>query len=245
MCDDVLDADPRVSKVVEPSAPEAVPHQTRCEALLRIISWVAVAIPDEIKHITSELLQLAGHGVTDMHLRQLSHALPFATPATERKLQMSMIEAIPVPGLRRDAGHPIIKQLLRELLGGFTLRVFMFLIDMILPQLDAYEIKTAQQITHPPESVLLSQMAKEGRAGINMRLSYSFAAYAGVHIGLLFIDTYPIFLFCEQEQCHEAHPAIYVIEGNSMGWNLMSWRVDLYSSISLLNTNLTWYVCCC
>ena len=45
---------------------------------------------------------------------------------------------IPIPGGSQDAEGQVVRDLLAEFLRGFSLRTLLFLLDMVLPQLDAY-----------------------------------------------------------------------------------------------------------
>ena len=45
---------------------------------------------------------------------------------------------IPIPGQANAEGGALMRNLLTEFLRGFPLRILIFLLDMVLPQLDAY-----------------------------------------------------------------------------------------------------------
>ena len=57
---------------------------------------------------------------------------------TEQDLRQVLIDMIPIPGqAHAEEGH-LMRNLLAEFLRGFSLRTLIFLLDMVLPQLDAY-----------------------------------------------------------------------------------------------------------
>ena len=53
---------------------------------------------------------------------------------------------IPTPGGSHDEGGVLVRNLLAEFLRGFSLRILIFLLDMVLPQLDAYH--AGRQLQH-------------------------------------------------------------------------------------------------
>ena len=57
---------------------------------------------------------------------------------TEHDLRQVLIDMIPIPGQAHAEGGHLMRNLLAEFLRGFSLRTLIFLLDMVLPQLDAY-----------------------------------------------------------------------------------------------------------
>ena len=84
---------------------------------------------------------------------------------------------------RRRTYH---SSLLAEFLRGFSLRTLIFLLDMVLPQLDAYHSGRQLQHLQPRVSVELAQQQSR---------RYQYEAYAGFHVIQLLTDGAPILLF--------------------------------------------------
>ena len=99
---------------------------------------------------------------------------------------------IPIPGGSQDAEGQLVRDLLAEFLRGFSLRTLLFLLDMVLPQLDAYHLQHLQ----PWASVELMQQQLRGQIGTSMQLTYQYEGYAGFHVLQLHTDGAPILLFC-------------------------------------------------
>ena len=75
---------------------------------------------------------------------------------------------IPTPGGSHAEGGVLVRNLLTEFLRGFSLRTLIFLLDMVLPQLDAYHAGRQLQHLQPWVSVELAQQ-HDCRLPINMR----------------------------------------------------------------------------
>jgi len=84
---------------------------------------------------------------------------------TELDLQQALIQMIPIPGGAGEVGGQIIRKLLVEFLSGFSLRALIFLLDMVLPQLDAYHTGRRIQHLQPWISVALAQGHAQGQSG--------------------------------------------------------------------------------
>ena len=84
---------------------------------------------------------------------------------TELDLQQALIQMIPIPGGAGEVGGQIIRKLLVEFLSGFSLRALIFLLDMVLPQLDAYHTGRQMQHLQPWISVALAQGQAQGQSG--------------------------------------------------------------------------------
>ena len=69
---------------------------------------------------------------------------------------------IPIPGQARAEGGELMRSLLAEFLCGFSLRTLIFLLDMVLPQLDAYHAGRQLQHLQPWTSVELAQQQERG-----------------------------------------------------------------------------------
>jgi hypothetical protein len=96
---------------------------------------------------------------------------------TELDLQQALIKMIPIPGGAGEDGGQIIRNLLVEFLSGFSLRALIFLLDMVLPQLDAYH--TGRRM--PWISVALAQSHAQGQSGMRLTATYQYEAYAGFY----------------------------------------------------------------
>jgi hypothetical protein len=81
------------------------------------------------------------------------------------ELQDFLIDMIPTPGGQRGDSGTIIRRLLKEFLAGFPLRALLFLLDMVLPQLDAYHSGRRMQ----PGSPMMNRMEGGGDTGVAER----------------------------------------------------------------------------
>ena len=71
---------------------------------------------------------------------------------------------IPTPGDSHDEGGLLVRDLLAEFLRGFSLRTLIFLLDMVLPQLDAYHAGRQLQHLQPWVSVTATEARTNGNA---------------------------------------------------------------------------------
>ena len=115
--------------------------------------------------------------------------------ASEQELQGARIRKIPTPGKQSEDGGRIIRHLLTEFLRGFSLRTLLFLLDMVLPQLDAYNAGRHMQQMAPWVSVFLEQQRQLHQDGLHLPLAYNSAEYAGVHVVTLCTEGAPLLLF--------------------------------------------------
>ena len=87
----------------------------------------------------SMLLQAAGEGCSSLHTVPIEgRDIRDDQIANEQDLQQVLIDMVPTPGMGNVEGGRPIRALLTEFLRGFSLRTLIFLMDMVLPQLDAY-----------------------------------------------------------------------------------------------------------
>ena len=93
-------------------------------------------------------------------------------PDTEADLQLALIAMIPTPGGPHDEGGLLVRNLLAEFLRGFSLRTLIFLLDMVLPQLDAYHAGRQLQHLQPWVSV-----ERSFRSPTNMRRMLVFMSF--------------------------------------------------------------------
>ena len=132
------------------TTPEVIPHGIRCEGLLRVLSWVSFDLPDHCKRTLSSLLQAAGKGCADLQMVPWDDRDVRDDPiATEQDLRQVLIDMIPIPGQANAEGGELMRNLLTEFLRGFPLRILIFLLDMVLPQLDAYHAGRQLQHLYP------------------------------------------------------------------------------------------------
>ena len=187
--------------------PEVIPHVIRCEGLLRVLSWVSFDLPTHLKGMVGELLQAAGKGNTDLHKVVVQgRDIRDAQPSNEAELQAAIISMIPIPGGSQDAGGQLVRDLLVEFLKGFSLRTLLFLLDMVLPRLDAYHAGRHLQHLQPWASVELMQQQLRGQRGTNMRLTYQYEGFAGFHALQLYTDGAPVLLFCASADSPQMTP---------------------------------------
>ena len=102
--------------------------------------------------------------------------------ATEQDLRQALIDMIPIPGQAHAEGGELMKSLLAEFLRGFSLRTLIFLLDMVLPQLDAYHAGRQLQHLQPWTSVELAQRQERGQPGVELVVRYGYEAFAGFHV---------------------------------------------------------------
>ena len=143
------------------------------------------------------LLQAAGGGNRELHTVTIQgRDIRDAQPSNEVELQMAIIDMIPVPGGSQNAGGQLVRDRLAEFLKGFSLRTLLFLLDMVLPQLDAYHAGRHLQHLQPWASVELMQQQLRGQRGTNLQLTYQYEGYAGFHVLQLHTEGAPVLLFC-------------------------------------------------
>ena len=153
------------------TTPEVIPHGIRCEGLLRVLSWVSFDLPDHCKRTLSSLLQAAGKGCPDLHMVPWDGRDVRDDPlATEQDLRQVLTDMIPIPGQANVEGGELMRSLLTEFLRGFSLRILIFLLDMVLPQLDAYHAGRQLQHLQPWTSVVLAQRQERGQPGVELVL---------------------------------------------------------------------------
>ena len=87
---------------------------------------------------------------------------------TEQDLRQVLIDMIPIPGQAHAEGGHLMRNLLAEFLRGFSLRTLIFLLDMVLPQLDAYHAGRQLQHLQPWISVELAQQQARGQQGVEL-----------------------------------------------------------------------------
>ena len=102
---------------------------------------------------------------------------------------------IPIPGQANAEGRELMRNLLTEFLRGFPLRILIFLLDMVLPQLDAYHAGRQLQHLYPWTSVVLAQRQARGQPGVELVVRYSYEAFAGFHVIQLLTGCIPLLLF--------------------------------------------------
>ena len=180
-----IDLDEGVHEVqrLQITTPQVIPHGVRCEGLLRVLSWVSFDLPVHLKTTLSTLLVAAGEGNTELQTVPIvGRDIRDGQPDTEAELQAALIAMIPTPGGSHDEGGVLVRDLLAEFLRGFSLRTLIFLLDMVLPQLDAYHAGRQLQHLQPWVSVELAQQKKRGlergcRSPTNMRRMLVFMSF--------------------------------------------------------------------
>ena len=210
--------------------PNVIPHGVRCEGLLRVLSWVSFDLPDHFKRTLDTLLKAAGEGCMELHTVAIEgkdvrdHVIE-----TELDLQQALIKMIPIPGGAGEEGGQIIRNLLVEFLSGFSLRALIFLLDMVLPQLDAYHTGRQMQHLQPWISVALAQGQAQGQSGMRLTATYHYEAYAGFHVLTLHTDSAPLLLFADPTALPQCSPWQLCEAGNlgSMESNVMAGRALL------------------
>ena len=98
------------------------------------------------------------------------------TPLLQNRICDSLINMIPIPGQANAEGGELMRSLLTEFLRGFSLRTLIFLLDMVLPQLDAYHAGRQLQHLQPWTSVVLAQRQERGQPGVELALRYGYEA---------------------------------------------------------------------
>ena len=209
------------------TTPEVIPHGIRCEGLLRVLSWVSFDLPDHCKRTLSSLLQAAGDGCFDLHKVPCNGRDVRDDPlATEQDLRQVLIEMIPIPGQAHAEGGELMRSLLAEFLRGFSLRTLIFLLDIVLPQLDAYHAGQQLQHLQPWTSVELAQRQERGQPGVELVVRYGYEAFAGFHVMQLLTEGIPLLLFSDPKAVPSVSPWSLCVNGNlgSMEANVMAGR---------------------
>ena len=214
------------------TTPQVIPHGVRCEGLLRVLSWVSFDLPDHCKRTLSALLEAAGEGCSDLHTVPCEGRDVRDDPlVTEHDLRQVLIDMIPIPGQAHAEGGRVMRTLLTKFLRGFSLRTLIFLLDMVLPQLDAYHAGRQLQHLQPWISVELAQQHARGQQGTKLAARYLYEAYAGFHVIQLLTEGVPILLFSDPTAVPHASPWDLCAAGNlgSMESNVMAGRALLGS----------------
>ena len=133
---------------------------------------------------------------------------------------------IPIPGQANAEGGELMRSLLAEFLRGFSLRILIFLLDMVLPQLDAYHAGRQLQHLQPWTSVVLAQRQERGQPGVELVVRYGYEAFAGFHVVQLLTDGIPLLLFSDPKAVPSVSPWSLCVNGNlrSMEANVMAGR---------------------
>ena len=210
--------------------PNVIPHGVRCEGLLRVLSWVSFDLPEHLKRTLGALLRAAGEGCLALHTVEIEgRDVRDHTIETEQALQQALIGMIPTPGSASAEGGQIIRNLLVEFLSGFSLRTLIFLLDMVLPQLDAYHTGRQMQHLQPWVSVALAQAQEQGQQGMQLTATYQYEAYAGFHVLMLLTESAPLLLFADPTALPQCTPWQLCEAGNlgSMESNVMAGRALL------------------
>ena len=185
-------------RMLQIAHPEVIPHGIRCEGLLRVLSWVSFDLPTHLKGMVTALCkQLAGvtQNCTPNHSR---------TRHTRRATQQWSGAAD--GNYRHDTSSRRFPRCWRAtclrssswILQGFSLRTLLFLLDMVLPQLDAYHAGRNLQHLQPWASVELMQQQLRRQSGTSMHLTYQYEGYAGFHVLQLHTEGAPVLLFVLQ-----------------------------------------------
>ena len=105
----------------------------------------------------------------------------------------------------------------------------LFLLDMVLPQLDAYHAGRHLQHLQPWASVELMQQQLRGQRGTNMHLTYQYEGYAGFHVLQLHTEGAPVLLFCAPNDLPQMTPRALCDAGRlgNMEANVMAGRALL------------------
>ena len=210
--------------------PEVLPHALRSEGLLRVLSWVSFDLPDSCKNTLSALLQAAGQGCLSLHTVPIEGRDVRDDPIeSEAALQAALIAMVPVPGQASSDGGQLIQGLLVEFLKGFSLRTLIFLLDMVLPQLDAYHSGRRLQHLQSWVCVELTQQRARNQQGTRFGVRYRYEAYAQFHVLQLVTEGAPVLLFCDPTEIPRANPWALCEAGalGSMESNVMAGRALL------------------
>ena len=113
---------------------------------------------------------------------------------------------VPTPGMGNVEGGGTIRALLTEFLRGFSLRTLIFLLDMVLPQLDAYHSGRRLQHLQPWVSVELAQQLERGQPGVRLNVTYQNEAYASFHVVQLHTEGSSILLFSDPTAIPQCSP---------------------------------------
>ena len=227
-----IDLDEGVHEVqrLQITTPQVIPHGVRCEGLLRVLSWVSFDLPVHLKTTLSTLLVAAGEGNTELQTVPIvGRDIRDGQPDTEAELQAALIAMIPTPGGSHDEGGLLVRNLLAEFLRGFSLRTLIFLLDMVLPQLDAYHAGRQLQHLQPWVSVELAQQKKRGQTGTRLQVTYQYEAYAGFHVIHLHTEGAPLLLFSAPSDVPKTSPRDLCEAGNlgNLEANVMAGRALL------------------
>ena len=198
---------------------------------------MSFSLPDHLKRALGLLQDAAGEGCLSMHEVQIDGKPIRDDPIeNEQVLQQVLIDMIPVPGDANTEGGPIIRALLAEFLSGFSLRILIFLLDMVLPQLDAYHSGRQLQHLQPWVSVALTQQQNSGQPAQQILVTYQYEAYAGFHVIQFHTEGAPLLLFCDPNAVPQSTPWELCEAGNlgSMESNVMVGRA-LLSCLHLPN----------
>ena len=148
-----------------------------------------------------------------------------AQPESEAELQTALIAMIPISEGPHDTGGLLVRDLLAEFLRGFSLRTLIFILDMVLPQLDAYHTGRHLQHLQPWVSVeLMQQQQQRGQIGTHMPATYQYEAHAGFHVIQLHTDGAPILLFCAPSDVPQVAPKDLCAAGSLGNMEATSWR---------------------
>ena len=191
---------------------------------------VSFDLPVHLKTTLSTLLVAAGEGNTELQTVPIvGRDIRDGQPDTEAELQAALIAMIPTPGGSHDEGGVLVRNLLAEFLRGFSLRTLIFLLDMVLPQLDAYHAGRQLQHLQPWVSVELAQQKKRGQTGTRMQVTYQYEAYAGFHVIHLHTEGAPLLLFSAPLDVPQASPRDLCEAGNlgNLEANVMAGRALL------------------
>ena len=183
--------------------------------------------PDHYKRTLSMLLHAAGEGCNSLHTVPIEgRDIRDDQIANEQGLQQVLIDMVPTPGMGNVEGGSIIRALLAEFLRGFSLRALIFLLDMVLPQLDAYHSGRQLQHLQPWVSVELAQQLDRGQPGVRLNATYQYEAYASFHVIQLHTEGSPILLFSDPMAIAKFSPWDLCAAGNlgSMESNVMAGR---------------------
>ena len=122
-------------------------------------------------------MSAAGEGNTELHkVATKGRDFRDAQPESEAELQTALIAMIPVPGGPHDAGGLLVIFWLSSYEASHS--ELLFLLDMVLPQLDAYHAGRHLQHLQPWVSVELMQQQKRGQTDTQMPATYQYEAHA-------------------------------------------------------------------
>ena len=210
--------------------PNVIPHGVRCEGLLRVLSWVSFDLPAQLKRTLSALLRAAGAGCQSLHDIEIECRDVRDPPIeSEQALHNVLIGMIPTPGSQKYEGGQTIRNLLTEFPGGFSLRTLVFLLDMVLPQLDAYHCGRQMRHLQPWESVALVQEQVQHQQALSFPLRHQYEAYADFHVLTLATEGAPILFFGDSASMPQRSPWELCQAGDlgCMESNVMAGRVLL------------------